>query len=92
MKMEKYYKNSHIIDGELDNQQIMMHLEKGKYFGLNPIAKRIWDLLNKPLSIDEIVQVLLSEFEVPLDKCKSEVKLFLDNAIEMDIILKEDSE
>ena len=86
--MEKYHRNKQIIDGELDNQQIMMSLENGTYYGLNPIGKRIWDLIENPLSFEDIVQILLSEFEVSKDQCNQEVQLFLDNAMKMEIILK----
>ena len=54
--MEKYSRNQQIIDGELDDNQVMMHLEKGKYFGLNPLGKRIWELIEKPKSFSEIIQ------------------------------------
>jgi hypothetical protein len=87
-KMEQYYRNSQIIDGELDDNQVMMHLEKGKYFGLNPVGKRIWDIIQQPKSFDEIVENLLNEFNVEQSRCTKEVKEFLDKAIENDIIEK----
>jgi hypothetical protein len=30
-----------------------MHLDKGKYYGLDPVAKRIWQLVEEPKSINE---------------------------------------
>lgn len=86
--MEKYYRNQQIIDGELDNNQVMMHLDKGKYYGLNPIGKRIWELLETPCGFDEIIEILLKEFNVNRDICILEVRNFLDKSIEYDIIKK----
>ena len=86
--MEKYSRNQQIIDGELDDNQVMMHLEKGKYFGLNPVGKRIWDFIEEPKGFEEITQHLLSEFEVTEEQCNREVKDFLDKAIVFDIITK----
>lgn len=86
--MEKYSRNDQIIDGELDNNQVMMHLERGKYFGLNPVGKRIWDLVREPKSLGELTEVLLTEFEVTEERCQQEVLAFLDKAIECDIIVK----
>lgn len=51
--MEKYGRNPNIIDGELQDNQVMMHIEKGKYFGLNPIGKRIWELIAEPKKIGD---------------------------------------
>lgn len=86
--MEKYYRNQQIIDGELDNHQVMMHLDKGKYYGLNPVGKRIWELLETPCSFDEIIEILLKEFNINKDVCIREVKNFLHQSIEYDIIKK----
>lgn len=86
--MEKYSRNQQIIDGELDNNQVMMHLEKGKYFGLNPVGKRIWDLIEQPKSFKELAITLLSEFDVTEEQCSQEVRSFLEKAVECGIIVK----
>ncbi|MEA1877569.1 MAG: PqqD family protein [Bacteroidota bacterium] len=86
--MDRYERNHQIIDGELDDQQVMMHIDKGMYYGLNPIGKRIWDMLEKPKSFEEMTQTLLQEFEVSEQQCKKEVQEFLDDAIEKDILKK----
>ena len=86
--MEKYYKNRQIIDGELDDNQVMMHLENGKYFGLNPVGKSIWALLDQPKSFEEIIDVLLADFEVEENLCRKEVLEFLDKAVKFEIVQK----
>lgn len=86
--MEKYFRNQQIIDGELDDNQVMMHLEKGKYFGLNPVGKRVWELLEQPRSLEEIVEALLKEFNVEKQRCINEVGEFLEKALKYDIIEK----
>ena len=84
--MEKYSRNEQIIDGELDDNQVMMHLEKGKYFGLNPVGKRIWELIAEPKTFQEISTVLLAEFDVKETQCIQEAQAFLDKAVKYDII------
>jgi len=86
--MEKYRRNEQIIDGELDDNQVMMHIEKGKYYGLNPVGKKIWDILENPKSLSEITAILLSEFDVTEGQCIQEAQIFLDKAVQYDIIKK----
>lgn len=86
--MEKYSRNKQIIDGELDNEQVMLHIEKGKYLGLNPVGKRIWELIEKPRSFTELTGILLSEYKVTEAQCVQEVQTFLDKAIKYDIVIK----
>ena len=90
--MEKYRRNEQIIDGELDDNQVMMHIEKGKYFGLNPVGKRIWELIKEPKSVADITQSLLAEFDVTEVQCSSEVQDFLDKAVKCDIVEKYEAE
>lgn len=86
--MEKFYKNQNIIDGELDQNQVMLDLEKGKYLGLNPVGKRIWDLLDQPQTFDEITNTLLKEYQVDKDTCVNELNSFIDKALKYGIIEK----
>lgn len=85
--MEKYSRNEQIIDGELDDNQVMMHLDKGKFFGLNPVAKRIWQLIETPKTIEEIIALLLEEYDVQETQCLQEVNEFLDKAIQCNIVI-----
>ena len=86
--MERHSRNQQIIDGELEDNQVMMHLEKGKYFGLNPVGKRIWDFIEEPKGFDEIIKHLLEKFDVTEEQCKNEVSAFLMEAISKNIIEK----
>jgi len=88
--MEKYRRNKQILDGELDDNQVMMHLEKSKYFGLNPVGKRIWELIEQPKSYDELIQILLTEYEVSAEQCTQEVQAFLNKAIHYNIVVKDE--
>lgn len=90
--MEKIYsRNKEIIDGSIDDSQVMMHIEKGKYYGLNPVGKRIWELTEKRVSEDEIISTLLSEYDVSEELCRKEVVNFLEKAVESDILKREEA-
>ena len=86
--MGKYQRNNEIIDGTLEENLVMMHIEKGKYFGLNPVGKRIWELLEQPKSTEEITDILLTEFEVTPEQCTAEVQEFLDKMEKSDVVKK----
>lgn len=67
----------------------MMHIEKGKYFGLNPVGKRIWEIIEHPKSFIEITEILQAEFEVTPEQCESEVREFLEKMEKSDLVKKE---
>jgi len=78
MKKEiKYCRKSELLTSKIDKETVMMHQESGKYFALNAVASRIWDILEKPVSEAEIVKILLREFEVTNEQCTKEVNSFI---------------
>lgn len=71
--MERYTRNSRTISGRLHDEMVMMDIEQGKYFSLNNIATRVWDLLEKPMTLDELCGHLADEYEVEMLRCRAEV-------------------
>ena len=81
--MTKYKRNAKTISGRLHDELIMMDIEQGKYFSLNPVATRIWDLLAEPATIEEICSVLTEEYDVSDEQCGTEVSEYLDQMIRL---------
>lgn len=80
-KMEKYLRvcQSKEIDAtDLDGEKVMMNLDLGKYFSLNPVGSRIWDLMDNEISIEEIIKTLLNEYNVDEKVCEKSVLEYLD--------------
>ena len=70
-------RNQEIDASELDGETVMMDMERGNYFMLNPVGSRIWELIEKPVSVEEIIHRLREEYEVSLEECHEAVKEFL---------------
>lgn len=75
-----------MLSSRMDQDTVMMHPESGKYFSLNPVATRIWEILETPLTFQKIVETLLNEFNVSEEQCRKETKDFLETLIEKDIV------
>ena len=86
--MNKYIRNSKTISGRLHDELVMMDLDQGKYFSLNPVATRIWDLLEKPLAADELCMVLIDEYDVEPEQCRIEVEEHLSEMVRMGLVLR----
>lgn len=90
MNMKGYQRNNETISGRLDDELVMMDIQKGKYFSLNPVATSIWDLLEKPIALDAICNQLREEYEVGADQCRAEVEACLNEMEQLGMILKVD--
>lgn len=81
-----YQRKPEVISGKLEDQIVMMDIEKGKYFSMNPVATRVWELLEESSSAGELCDQLLNEFEVSREQCFDEVQELLDKLIGLDLV------
>ena len=56
---------------------VLLDIEQGICFSLNPLGLRIWELLKKRCSVDQISDALAHDFPVPRSQILSDVVEFL---------------
>ena len=66
------------LTSDIDGETVMMSIEKGKYFGLDAVGSRIWDLLESPTKLVDLINSLVAEFEVDPKNCELDVLEFLE--------------
>lgn len=54
-----------VMSRELDGEAVLLDLASGRYFGLNPTGRRIWELLAPGKSLESVLDRLEAEFEAP---------------------------
>ena len=62
---------------DLGDEAVVLSLKNGVYYGLDPMAKHIWTLIQKPQQVQHIVNQLLDEYDVDVSRCQQEVISFL---------------
>jgi len=77
MDNRTYIRNEEVIEADIDGEKVMMDIDSGHYFGLDVIAVRIWQLLEQPMSLVQLVEQLTNEFEVTADQCITDIAPFL---------------
>ena len=48
----------------MDSEKVMMSINNGKYYNLGEIGGVIWDSIKSPISVNELIITLISEYEV----------------------------
>ena len=64
MPFEKLQLSEDVVAREVGGETILLDLASGKYFGLNAVGGRFWQLLESGLDSDQARDALLAEFEV----------------------------
>jgi hypothetical protein len=62
---------------DLNGEAVVLSLKNGKYYGLNGVGARIWELIQTPLSLAELESAILLEYDVDSELCKEQVSEFL---------------
>ncbi|MCG8609167.1 MAG: lasso peptide biosynthesis PqqD family chaperone [Pseudomonadales bacterium] len=75
------------IVSELDGELVMMSIKQGKYFGLDSIGKRIWEMIEQPVAVAKVIDQLLAEYDVSREKCEGEVLSLLNLLKQKEILI-----
>ena len=76
-----------IVASDIDGETVMMSVENGKYYGLDDIGSRIWELIERPVKVSDLIDTLLKRFDIDRETCERDVLKFL-NGLNDDRILK----
>jgi hypothetical protein len=72
-------RKKNIVSSSLDGEIILMSLNNSSYYGLNLTASRIWDLIEEPCNVNDIINILVSEYDVSFEKCDFEVNQIIQD-------------
>lgn len=77
-----------VLSSKIDEEVILMSIEADSYFGLDPVASRIWEILStQPASVDELVAAMMEEYETDEETCRKDVQDFIDDMSGRKLIL-----
>lgn len=69
-----------VLWSKIDDEIVLMSIEAGHYFTLDPVGSRIWSILSeKPASLDELVLWLMEDYEIDKETCMKDVQEFIDD-------------
>jgi hypothetical protein len=72
-------KSGDIIVSDMDGEKVMLSVQNGKYYNLGKVGGRIWELMDRPVSVAQLVTALMSEYEVEQAECEEQVLSFLEH-------------
>jgi hypothetical protein len=80
-------RNGDILYASVDTEEaVMLSIDAGKYYGLNSVAARIWELLEQPATVAELCAQICEEFDVDKQTCEAEVLKFAEDIIDNGIV------
>lgn len=71
---------------DLSGEKVMIDFDSGKYFMIKGVGNEIWDIIQDEITVGEIVDRLVSEYDISREKCEKSVIAFLEKLKDMNFI------
>lgn len=68
-----------MVTSKIDNEVVMMSVDQGEYYGLDETGSRIWEMIEEPVSVNDLVRMLIDEFDVSFEECQKDTLDFLND-------------
>ena len=65
------------MSADLDGEVVVLSIDNGKYYSMNEVGSRIWALVQRPIAVAALIDLLVGEFEVERTVCEQQVLVFL---------------
>ena len=74
-------RNPQVCAAELDGEICLFEPVKAEYFNLNGTGSAIWNLLEQPAEVEQLLTELLDLYDVDSSTCRQETEAFIAEAL-----------
>lgn len=79
-----------VVAREMGGETVLLDLNSGLYFGLDPVGGRIWELLSEaPRTIAELCDAIEAEFDAPRATIEGDLLALAAQLSEKELIVAE---
>ena len=75
-----------VLFRELAGEAVLLDLKSQRYFGLDPVGTRIWQLLDERRRTDGLLEAMLDEFDVEEAQLRQDLDAFLHQLTDAGLI------
>ena len=65
---------------------VLLHLGSGQYHTLNPVGARMWEILESPMSEEELGHRVIAEFDASAEDLAKHVETFLQELLDRNLV------
>ena len=75
-----------VLSSDVANEMLLLSLERGHYFGLDPVGAHIWRQLQAPRTVTQLRDAVMERFDVDAERCESDLMVLLEQLLEQGLI------
>ena len=77
-----------LMTADMNGSAVMMDIMTGKYYNLGQVGGRIWELLEEPMSVSDLIRKLTAEYDVSAEQCRTDVEPFLNTLVDRGLLVE----
>ncbi len=81
-----------VLAQEIDGEMVLLDLKSESYFGLDPVATRIWQLLQSHGDLQQVQAIMADEFEVDGDQLTRDLRDHINELLAAGLVHLQDEE
>ncbi|KNH20180.1 metallophosphoesterase [Priestia megaterium] len=74
------------IVSDMGSEKVMLNIKNGKYYNLGKIGGCIWENIDKPILVSELISNIMAKYDVKKEQCEEEVISFLESMYEEKLV------
>ena len=74
------------VSSDLGSEVAILGLRRNVYYSLDGVGKRVWELIQSPRTVSEILENLLSQYQVDDARCREDLLSLLRTMEEQGLI------
>ena len=81
-----------VLFRDLDGEAVILSTESGKYYGLDEVGTRMWNLLSRHGQIEPAYHALLAEYDVTEDTLQQDLLDLVDELVDEGLLRLDDTQ
>lgn len=78
-----------VLVQELEGESVLLNLDSERYFGLDEVGTRIWQLLGEHRSLERVCEEMLKEYDVDESELRRDLLKLARDLVEAGIVVAE---
>jgi Coenzyme PQQ synthesis protein D (PqqD) len=74
------------VSSDVGDESVILNMKNGSYYGLDPVGRRVWSMMQTSQRIDELHKAMLEEFDVEPARCEQDLMELLEQLLKEGLI------
>lgn len=71
---------------DMNGEKVMLSIASSKYYNLGQVGGAIWEKLQNPATVQQVVAQLMDEYEIDRDSCEQQVVRFVESLLKEGLV------